>query len=126
VTETDFAVGIHKSVVTDFYEAGGQHVLQETADELHDLQREGSGAVTVRFFIADEDGAVLPRERCGVRGDLPPSKGQWDSLRQRAGPPRRRAEISSLFVQSRQASACLFLFPRDLMQVYPNITRITW
>ena len=57
--EREVAVGIHKSVVTDFHEAGGQHVLQETADELHDFKREGSGAVTVRFFIADEDGAVL-------------------------------------------------------------------
>ena len=38
----EFAVGIHKSVVTDFHEAGGQHVLQEAADELHDFKRERS------------------------------------------------------------------------------------
>jgi len=42
VIEGDFAVGIHKSVVTDFHEAGGQHVLQEAADELHDFQVESS------------------------------------------------------------------------------------
>ena len=27
VIESDLTVGIHKSVVTDFHEAGGQHVL---------------------------------------------------------------------------------------------------
>ena len=27
VIEGEFAVGIHKAVVTDFHEAGGQHVL---------------------------------------------------------------------------------------------------
>lgn len=40
--EGDFAVGIHKSVVTDFHKASGQHVLQEAADELHDLEGEDS------------------------------------------------------------------------------------
>jgi len=38
VIERDFAVRIDESVVTDFDEAGGQHVLQEAADELHDLK----------------------------------------------------------------------------------------
>ena len=40
--EGDFAVGIHKSVVTDFHEAGGQHVLQEAPNELHDLKGKDS------------------------------------------------------------------------------------
>ena len=66
MTESDFAVGIHKSVVTDFHEAGGQHVLQEAADELHDFQRESSQSITVRFFIADEDGAILDCEDAAI------------------------------------------------------------
>jgi len=38
----DGTVGIHKSVVTDFHEAGGQHVLQEAPNELHDLKGKDS------------------------------------------------------------------------------------
>lgn len=64
--EGDFAVGIHKSVVTDFHEAGGQHVLQEAADELHDIKGKSSQAVAVRFFIADEDGTVLDFEDAAI------------------------------------------------------------
>lgn len=40
--EGDFAVGIQKSVVTDFHKPGGQHMLQEATDELHDLEGEDS------------------------------------------------------------------------------------
>ena len=40
--ESDFAVGVHESIVTDFHKADGQHVLQEATDELHDLKRESS------------------------------------------------------------------------------------
>jgi hypothetical protein len=42
VIEREFAVGIKKSVVTDFHEAGGQHVLEEAADELHNFKGESS------------------------------------------------------------------------------------
>jgi hypothetical protein len=62
VIEGDFAVGIHKSVVTDLHKAGGQHVLEEAAEELHDFKGESSQSVAVRFFIADEDGAILDLE----------------------------------------------------------------
>lgn len=34
-------------------------MLQESADELHDFEGEDSWAVTVRFAIANENGAVL-------------------------------------------------------------------
>ena len=40
--ESERTVGIQESVVTDFHKAGGQHVLQEAADELHDFKRESS------------------------------------------------------------------------------------
>jgi hypothetical protein len=62
VIEGGFAVGIHKSVVTDFHEAGGQYVLQEASDELHDFKGESSQSVAVMVFIADEDSAVLDFE----------------------------------------------------------------
>ncbi len=34
-------------------------MLQESADELHDFEGKDSWAFTVRFAIANEDGAVL-------------------------------------------------------------------
>jgi hypothetical protein len=42
VIESARTVGIQESVVTDFHKAGGQHVLQEAADELHDFKGKGS------------------------------------------------------------------------------------
>ena len=57
--ERDRTVGIQESVVTDFHKPGGHHVLQEAADELHDLKGEDSWAITVGFAVANEDGAVL-------------------------------------------------------------------
>ena len=34
----DFAVGIHKAVVADFHKTGGQDMLEEAADEFHDIE----------------------------------------------------------------------------------------
>ena len=38
----DSTIGIHESIVTDFHEPGGEDVLKETPDKLHDLQGKGS------------------------------------------------------------------------------------
>ena len=64
--EGGFAVGIHKSVVTDFHEAGGQHVLQEAADELDNIEGQDSRSFTVRLAIANQHGAVLDANNARV------------------------------------------------------------
>jgi hypothetical protein len=42
VIQGDGTTGIHETIVTDLHESGGQDVLQESADEFHDLKGEGS------------------------------------------------------------------------------------
>jgi len=57
--ESNLAVGIHKAVVANFHETSGQHMLQETADEFHDIKSQDSGALAVRLAIANEHRTIL-------------------------------------------------------------------
>jgi len=57
--ERDRTVGVHETVVTDFHEACGQHVLQESADEFHDFESKDSWTFAVRLAVANEHHAVL-------------------------------------------------------------------
>jgi len=36
--ECNLAVGIHKAVVADLHETGGEDMLEEAADEFHDIE----------------------------------------------------------------------------------------
>ena len=38
----DSTIRIHESIVTDFHEPGGEHMLQEAPDKLHGLKGKGS------------------------------------------------------------------------------------
>ena len=52
-------------------EACGQHMLQKSADDFHDLEGKDSWAFAVRLAIANEDGAVLDIDDARVgEGDL--------------------------------------------------------
>lgn len=65
------AVGGQETVVADLHEAMGQDVLEETADELQDIERGGPGAVAAMLAISKGDSAMFDREDAVVRdGDL--------------------------------------------------------
>jgi hypothetical protein len=57
--ERNLTVGVHKAVVADFHEAGGQHVLEKAADELDNIKSQDSSALAVGFAIANQHGAIL-------------------------------------------------------------------
>jgi hypothetical protein len=71
VVERDSTVGIHKAIVADFHETGGQDMLEEAADELHDIESESSGSLAVGFAVANDHGAVVGTDDAGIGdGDL--------------------------------------------------------
>lgn len=69
--EWELAIGIDKTVVADLHETGGEEVLQETADKLHDIEGKSSGSFAVGLTITDQDDAVLDSDDAGV-GDGDP------------------------------------------------------
>jgi hypothetical protein len=69
--EWDLAVGIHEAVVADFHETGRQHMLQEAADELHDIESQDSLSFAVGLAITNAHGAVQDTDDARVgNGDF--------------------------------------------------------
>jgi hypothetical protein len=54
-----FAVGVHEAKVSDFHEAGGKHMLEESPDKFHDMEGHGSPPVAVRVFVAKGHDSIL-------------------------------------------------------------------
>ena len=67
--EPHFAVGIDKAKVPHLHEAGWEHVLQETPDELQDIEGHGSPPGAFGFLVAKGDGSILHLE------NVPPLAG---------------------------------------------------
>ena len=53
------AVGTQKTIVADFHEPCGKHMLQKAADKLGSVQADGSIALALGFAIAKEHLAVF-------------------------------------------------------------------
>ena len=57
--EINGAGTVHKTVITDLHEAFGQHMLEETPDKLHSIQRHHSLAVAFLLFVAKKDPVIF-------------------------------------------------------------------
>ena len=64
--EPHFAVGIDKAKVPHLHEAGWEHVLQETPDELQGIQGHGSPPGAFGFLVAKGDGSILHLDNAAV------------------------------------------------------------
>ena len=69
VLEGRLGGGREEAVIADFHEAFGQYVLEETADELQRIEREGSQTDAAGFFVGEGDSVFLDLEDAVPLGD---------------------------------------------------------
>jgi len=50
---------MQKAVITNLHKSGGQHVLEEPAHKLHDIQSHGSPAAGFMFTVFEKDSSIF-------------------------------------------------------------------
>jgi hypothetical protein len=98
--EWDLAVGIDEAVVADFHKTGGEHVLQEAAEELHDIESENSRSFAVGLAVTNAHGAVPDTEDARIGdGDFEEVGGEiFESGGEKRAAPERSVSQQNEFV----------------------------